>query len=42
NAIVPTVDLANGRVVIERPNEIAGDEPDADLSERRPRESGDP
>ena len=27
NAVVPTVDLANGRVVIELPNEIAGDEP---------------
>ena len=42
NAVVPTVDLANGRVVIELPDEIAGDEPDADLSPRRPRESGDP
>ncbi|MES2193636.1 MAG: ribosome maturation factor RimM [Pseudomonadota bacterium] len=27
NAIVPTVDLAGGRVVIELPNEIVGDEP---------------
>ena len=27
NAVVPTVDLANGRVVIELPDEIAGDEP---------------
>jgi 16S rRNA processing protein RimM len=29
NAVVPTVDLANGRVVIELPEEIDGDEPDA-------------
>jgi 16S rRNA processing protein RimM len=27
NAVVPTVDLANGRVVIELPQEIEGDEP---------------
>jgi len=27
NAVVPTVDLARGRVVIELPDEIAGDEP---------------
>ena len=27
NAIVPTVDLAGGRVVIELPDEIAGDQP---------------
>jgi 16S rRNA processing protein RimM len=27
NAVVPTVDIANGRVVIELPNEIAGDDP---------------
>jgi 16S rRNA processing protein RimM len=27
NAVVPTVDLANGRVVIELPDEIVGDEP---------------
>jgi len=27
NAVVPTVDLANGRVVIELPEEIDGDEP---------------
>jgi 16S rRNA processing protein RimM len=26
NAVVPTVDLANGRVVIELPDEIAGDD----------------
>jgi 16S rRNA processing protein RimM len=30
NAVVPTVDLAAGRVVIELPNEIAGDENDPD------------
>src|SRR5947199_433636 len=28
NAVVPTVDLANGRVVIELPAEIEGDTPD--------------
>jgi 16S rRNA processing protein RimM len=27
NAVVPTVDLANGRVVVEMPDEIAGDDP---------------
>ena len=27
NAVVPTVDLAGGRVVIELPEEIDGDEP---------------
>jgi 16S rRNA processing protein RimM len=27
NAVVPTVDIAGGRVVIEVPNEIEGDEP---------------
>ena len=32
NAIVPTVDLAGGRVVIELPNEIAGDTPEDDTS----------
>ena len=42
NAIVPTVDLAGGRVVIELPGEIIGDEPDTSPSERHPRESGDP
>jgi 16S rRNA processing protein RimM len=29
NAVVPTVDLASGRVVIELPEEIAGDDPSA-------------
>src|SRR6188768_3761855 len=32
NAVVPTVDLANGRVVIELPNEIVGDTPEDDTS----------
>ena len=41
NAVVPTVDLAGGRVVIDMPAEIEGDEADQNLS-RRPRESGDP
>lgn len=41
NAVVPTVDLAGGRVVIELPGEIAGDEAAADTSSRRPRENGD-
>lgn len=30
NAVVPTVDLAGGRVLIEMPAEIEGDEPDSD------------
>jgi 16S rRNA processing protein RimM len=42
NAVVPTVDIAGGRVVIELPQEIEGDEPSEDRSTRRPRESGDP
>jgi 16S rRNA processing protein RimM len=43
NAVVPTVDLKAGRVVIELPDEIEGDDMiDADLSARRPREGGDP
>ena len=29
NAVVPTVDLAGGRVVIALPQEIAGDDPTA-------------
>jgi 16S rRNA processing protein RimM len=29
NAVVPTVDLAGGRVVVELPEEIAGDDPPA-------------
>jgi 16S rRNA processing protein RimM len=40
NAVVPTVDVAGGRVVIELPDEIEGDGPD-DL-DLRPREGGDP
>ena len=41
NAVVPTVDIAGGRVVIELPHEIEGDGPDQNLSSR-PREGGDP
>src|SRR5712672_3203588 len=42
NAVVPAVDLANGRVVIELPDEIEGEEASAGSLHRRPRESGDP
>jgi 16S rRNA processing protein RimM len=51
NAVVPTVDVAGGRVLIELPAEIEGDEPDEDgadgettldLSASRPRERRDP
>jgi 16S rRNA processing protein RimM len=43
SAVVPTVDIANGRVVIELPDEVDGDDLNAaDLTDRRPRESGDP
>ena len=45
NEVVPTVDVTGGRVLIELPQEIEGDEPDdadADLAIRRPREGGDP
>jgi len=50
NAVVPTVDLAGGRVIIELPAEIEGEDLDgaderpdvAASSARRPRESGDP
>jgi 16S rRNA processing protein RimM len=45
NAVVPSVDLAGGRVVIELPAEIEGDDRVDDeeyLSPSRPRESGDP
>jgi 16S rRNA processing protein RimM len=43
NAVVPTVDLAGGRVVIELPGEIEAEDPNsAPLSRSRPRESGDP
>ncbi len=43
NAVVPTVDLATGRVVIELPEEIVGDDSNAadDIAARRPREAGD-
>jgi len=42
NAVVPMVDLAVGRVVIELPDEIEGEEPDESPSSGRPREGGDP
>jgi 16S rRNA processing protein RimM len=42
NAVVPTVDLTGGRVVIELPEEIDGEEPDEANLSGRPRESGDP
>jgi 16S rRNA processing protein RimM len=45
NAVVPTVDLAGGCVLIELPQEIEVDDPaaaDDGLSSRRPRENGDP
>jgi 16S rRNA processing protein RimM len=38
NAVVPTVDLAGGRVIIEPPDEIEGGEP----TQGRPGEGGDP
>ena len=41
DAVVPAVDLAGGRVVIELPREIEGDEPDT-VPTSRPREGGDP
>ena len=41
NAVVPTVDVAGGRVVIDLPQEIEGEELKPDLS-RQPRESPDP
>ena len=45
NAVVPTVDLKSGHVVIELPEEIDGGDPvdeSETLSPRRPREGGDP
>jgi 16S rRNA processing protein RimM len=43
NAVVPSVDLSGGRVVIELPEEIEGDDrADDDFSTSRPREGGDP
>jgi 16S rRNA processing protein RimM len=42
NAVVPTVDIAGGRVVIALPDEIEGDEPGADRSTRRPRDPSPP
>jgi 16S rRNA processing protein RimM len=43
NAVVPTVDLASGRVVIELPEDIVVDDsnPAEAISSRRPRESRD-
>lgn len=41
NAVVPTVDLAGGRVVIELPDEIEGED-HADASPSRPGEGRDP
>jgi 16S rRNA processing protein RimM len=38
NAVVPTVDLAGGRVVIELPGEIEGDEPPAQVHEHDERD----
>jgi len=43
NAVVPSVDLAGRRVVIELPQEIEGEDASAaDLAPSRPRESGKP
>jgi len=43
NAVVPLVDLAAGRVLIELPQEIEGEDASAaDLAPSRPRESGKP
>jgi 16S rRNA processing protein RimM len=52
NAVVPTIDIKGGRVVIEVPTEIEGDERDDEVGEgvetavtssaRHPRERGDP
>jgi 16S rRNA processing protein RimM len=40
DAVVPTVDIAGGRVVIELPQEVEGDEPDPGPASRA-REDGD-
>jgi 16S rRNA processing protein RimM len=40
NAVVPTVDIAGGRVVIDLPQEVEGEELEPDLS-GLPRESFD-
>lgn len=43
NAVVPTVDLASGRVVIELPEDVeVGDPADETISARRPGEGGEP
>jgi 16S rRNA processing protein RimM len=41
SAVVPTVDISGGRVLIDLPAEIEGEELDSEPS-RRPPESGDP
>lgn len=41
NAVVPTIDIPGGRVVIEPPQEVDGDDRE-DSSDRRPRECGGP
>ena len=40
NAVVPTVDLPGGRVVIALPQEIEGEDRDTDAASRQPREGG--
>jgi 16S rRNA processing protein RimM len=42
NAVVPSVDLAAGLVVVQLPNEIEGEDARADLPLSPPREGGDP
>ncbi len=42
DAVVPEVDVEGGRVVIDLPQEIEGEDQDDDRSSRRPRENGDP
>jgi len=42
NAVVPEVDLAGGRVVIDLPQEIEGEDQEEKSSPPRPREGGDP
>jgi 16S rRNA processing protein RimM len=39
DAVVPTVDIAGGRVVVELPQEVDGEEPDT-VPTSRPREAG--
>jgi 16S rRNA processing protein RimM len=42
NAVVPEVDLAGGRVVVDLPGEIEGEDRDEAPSASRPGEGGDP